>query len=312
MTANRRCAWCAAAFLLTAAAVAPVGSAEDLTAVKALYASASYEEALSKLAAIETAENANEIEQYRALCLIALGRVSEAERSIEQLLARDPLYEIPEAAVSPRLVGLFRDVRQRVLPVAAREYYESGKRDFDASDFRAAARQFETLLAILGEVGTAADDPALIDLRRLGEGFLKLSEAAAATPPQGTPQAAARAQGAVADAAAPNSGGAPAAAPQIIYSAADATVVAPIELARELPGYSPPAGFGRQTARGILTVVISEAGTVESARLESPISPLYDRQLLSAAQKWRFRPATKDGTPVRYRTSLEIVLLPRS
>jgi len=49
----------------------------------------------------------------------------------------------------------------------------------------------------------------------------------------------------------------------------------------------------------ILEAVISENGTVESARMLRPADPDLDSLLLAAIRQWRFRPAKKDGKPVR-------------
>src|SRR6185436_11386770 len=73
----------------------PAGAA-DLTAIKALYASASYEDALSQLRGLEGDVDADQIEQYRALCLIALDRTQEAERSLEEIVVRSPMFVVPD------------------------------------------------------------------------------------------------------------------------------------------------------------------------------------------------------------------------
>ena len=36
----------------------------------------------------------------------------------------------------------------------------------------------------------------------------------------------------------------------------------------------------------------------------------YDPELLEMAKSWKFKPATKDGVPVRYRTTVEVRLGP--
>ena len=70
-----------------------------------LYASAAYEDALTVLNRVpETsrpAEEANAIAQYRAFCLLALGRTSEAERAIESVISREPTYRPTVSDVSP-------------------------------------------------------------------------------------------------------------------------------------------------------------------------------------------------------------------
>ena len=51
-----------------------------------------------------------------------------------------------------------------------------------------------------------------------------------------------------------------------------------------------------------MELVISKQGRVEQVRLTSPTKRMTDMLLLSGAKTWKFQPAMKDGTPVRYRT----------
>jgi TonB family protein len=63
---------------------------------------------------------------------------------------------------------------------------------------------------------------------------------------------------------------------------------------------------GRSPATGVLEVVIDQRGRVSSARLATPMHPLYDERLLSAARRWEYQPAMKDGKPVPYRKVIEV------
>ena len=49
-----------------------------------------------------------------------------------------------------------------------------------------------------------------------------------------------------------------------------------------------------------LEMLVSESGRVERVRLQSARSTLHERMLVSAAKAWRFRPAVRDGVPVKY------------
>ena len=82
-------------------ATTPAKPAGDLAAAKALYASGDYEEALNNLSAIKADDSVDEVEEYRLLCLLALGRTAEAQRSLERLVTRNPLFKMSEADVSP-------------------------------------------------------------------------------------------------------------------------------------------------------------------------------------------------------------------
>jgi hypothetical protein len=278
--------------------------AADLSAVKALYAEASYDEALKELDALEPATvDLNQVHQYRALCLLALGRTRDAERSLEAIVARSPLYRLDEAQVSPRLVGMFRDIRRRALPDTALERYGKAKAAYDLKQYEVASGMFREVLAIVADPDAAGEAATLADVRQLADGFLGLSNAALAAaappPPPVTPPPA------------PEIAERP--APPAIYTAADGSVIAPVEIVRSLPRWMPqPGQLANVSRRGVLEIVIDEQGSVESAHLQRPIFPSYDPVLLDAARTWRFKPATRNGTPVKYRKALEIVLNPAS
>src|SRR5690349_23745994 len=100
-----------AAALVMTAAIIPARAAGDFESAKALYAAASYEEALTSLDQLEGNADPIQVNQYRALCLLALGRARDAEAPLQKIVAANPLYMLPSAEVSPRLVDLYRDVR---------------------------------------------------------------------------------------------------------------------------------------------------------------------------------------------------------
>ena len=139
-----------------------------LAVARDLYASARYDEALAMLNGVRQQESANpvnlrSIEQYRSLCLLALGRGSEAEAAIAVVVASDPMYQPTETEASPRVRTAFSEVRQRQLPDIARTRYASAKSAFDRKDYQSAEQQFRDLLRLI-------DDPdmggRLGDLRR--------------------------------------------------------------------------------------------------------------------------------------------------
>jgi TonB family protein len=278
-----------------------VSAATGMASVRELYAAASFEEALTRLAAIEEHVAIEQAEQYRALCLLGLGRASEAQQSLERMVVANPLYTIPDAEFSPRLISMFREVRKRLLPAAARDLYLEAKTNFDGKRYGPAALQFRELLAVLGDSDMAEQADGLRDLRLLGEGFLKLAD--------GELAAAKRASEPATAAAAVRPPEAPRAIP--IYSDGEAGVVAAVELERRLPAWNPPAAIARIEYRGLLEVVINERGLVESAILRRPVAPSYDRPLIDSVKFWRFQPATREGVPVKFRKTFEIVLSKR-
>ncbi len=63
---------------------------ESLQQVKALYASAAYEDALSMVGRLQATGRKPEFEQYRVYCLVALGRTAEAEKAIASVVVEHP------------------------------------------------------------------------------------------------------------------------------------------------------------------------------------------------------------------------------
>ncbi len=276
----------------------PGGASGDLATAKALYASASFEEALTHLSTIKSGAAPETVEQYRALCLLGLGRAEEAERALERIVASKPFHHLSDADVPPRLVDMFRAVRKRVLPGHAKTLYAGAKAHFDAGAHGNAAREFSTLLSLFDDKDLAAEMAPLADLKTLAGGFLALSNAALLPTAGPAPRPAA-------ELPAPDPG--PPAA--VIYSIENTDVVPPGDIERRLPPWDPTNRVAAATARrGVLEVIIDEQGRVESATLRAPVSPYYDKQLLEAAAYWKFKPATKNGQPVKFRRLFAIAL----
>ena len=89
------------------------------------------------------------------------------------------------------------------------------------------------------------------------------------------------------------------ASPGRVFSVADHDVAPPRLLRAQV---STPLFVNGGRATNVLEVVISETGRVEQVRLRSEPQRLTDVQLLSSAKTWEFEPASRDGSPVRYRT----------
>ena len=73
---------CLVAIVLATTSISAGQVIDTLVKAKALYAEASYDEALAVLKGDEGAE----AYQYRALCFIALGKTQDAERAIESMI----------------------------------------------------------------------------------------------------------------------------------------------------------------------------------------------------------------------------------
>lgn len=67
-----------------------------------------------------------------------------------------------------------------------------------------------------------------------------------------------------------------------------------------------PASPTRSGESGLVEVVVSATGTVESAKFLSTPLNVHESMLLSAVKAWRFRPAMRDGRAIRFRLTLPI------
>jgi protein TonB len=139
----------------------------------------------------------------------------------------------------------------------------------------------------------------LSDLRTLASGFVDLSAAAAAPPPEPkkpepTPPAA----------PAPAS-----VAPKEphVWNADEPGVTLPVALRQDIPRV-PTTIAAQARQRGLLEVVIDEQGRVTNLAMRLSIHPMYDPQLLAAAREWRYKPASVDGVPVKFRKVIQITV----
>ena len=297
-------------WLLVACLECALGAAgqDTLARAKDLYGLAAYDEALAILNRLhETASPvvSSEVAGYQVLCLLALGRTDDAQKGIEALVKADPLYRPSESTMSPRTRVRFDAVRRELLPTIVQQAYDKAKAAFDRKELPVALVEFDRVVALLDEPGLA-DVQNMADLRRLATGFRDLSKAAVADVPA-APAAASANMSAPAVAAPP-----PAPDPARTYTGDDAGVVPPMVVSRRTPVWQPRNEIEkRREFRGVLDLVIDEAGDVTSAVLGKNIHPAYDRELVDTARTWKFRPATKDGVPVKYRMRIEIRLGPR-
>ena len=281
-------------------AQAPLDTARDL------YATADYEKALALLDDLisrEIGPTRQEAELYRALCFLALGKRDDADRAVETIVQRDPLYRAPED-IAPRMRTAFGDAKKRLLPAIIQQHYNAAKTAFDAKDFGTAGEGFQRVLDAINDpdMKNAASQSPLVDLKTLASGFRDLSVQAVPKPP---PVAAMLAT--------------PPPVPQVqaqsqvvsasrIYSSLDSGVIPPVAIMQEFPKYP-----GRVPTGGILgavEIVIDQTGAVESASMQTPVLSGYDNMVVSAARAWRYQPARVNGQPVKFRKSIRITVVP--
>ena len=303
---------CGGGFLIIALVLSQkaVFADDSLASARELYASAAYEDALAMLGRLNMKElpsnDGRVADQYRALCLLALGKTAEASQAIEAVVSADPAYKPTDTEVSPRVRSVFSDVRRRLLPGLVQQRYAQSKAAFDRKDYKSASAGFAQILALFDDpdLAGAAGKPPLSDLRVLSDGFQQLSLQAMPAPAP-APVAAAALPAVAPAKPAPQ---APAVDVSKIYVADDVNVVPPVVVRQALPPFS---GVIQKPLVGTMEVLIDETGKVASAVMRSPVEMNYDRQAVLAAMAWRYRPATINGTPVKFRKFIKVSLAPQ-
>ena len=274
------------AFVLVAASMAsPLAAQDVLQRVKDLYASAAYEDALSAVGKIDGGGGSSlETEEYRIFCLVALGRMNEADQAVESMLTSHPEYRPDSAQASPRIQSLFSQVRRRVGPALVKRMYQQGRAAMDRKDREEAVKQFEGMLRV-------ADDPdirgdaAISELKELGSGFLELSKALPAKPK-------------------------PVEAAPAASAARPSVIVPPSVIQQKLPPWVPDPVSRATEFRGAIRVQISAEGRVINVELIRSVHPAYDQALLRAARTWLYEPAKKDGVPIPSEKTVEVAVTP--
>jgi hypothetical protein len=280
------------AFIAIPAQVSAADS--SVAAARDLYASAAYDDALVMLnglaGSVKATDERQSIDLYRTLCLVALGRSSDAQGAIEAMIARDPLYHPASDELSPKLQTAFSETRRRLLPSIIQKEYADAKAAFDKQDWPAATAGFNAVLKGMTDpdIALIAAAPPLSDLRTLAGGFRDL--ALKSTPPPAPPPAPM-----------------PTHPVRAVYSADDGFVIPPMAIQQKVPRYP---GNVLKEVTGVVEFTIDETGAVQAAAVRMSIDPGYDSLLISAAKKFQYQPAKVDGKPVKYLKRLTITVSP--
>jgi TonB family protein len=75
------------------------------------------------------------------------------------------------------------------------------------------------------------------------------------------------------------------------------------------PEYSPAARIAGVQGTVLLELVITEVGRPESLGIARPLGYGLDENAIECLSRWRFKPATKDGRPVKFLATVEIKFL---
>ena len=90
-----------------------------------------------------------------------------------------------------------------------------------------------------------------------------------------------------------------------LFDSSDVNVTPPVTLRLRVPTLADPAS---SETVGVVEAIVSATGEVEKVKLLSPPESIHQSMILSAIKTWRFRPATKDGQPVRYRQLIPVAI----
>jgi protein TonB len=345
----RRSALGAGLVAILASAPTLARAQDDLGGAKTLYVNASYEEALTLLdrqtEAATTPTRAAEVQHYRALCLIALGRTPEAERAIALAVASDPFTAPDTSELSPRVAAVFATTRARLLPDVARRVLAEGRQLLQKGDAKFASERFAAVVTLLSEPGLKGR-AELDDLTLAANALTELAKAQIAAAPAAPvapaptvttavstpapPAATASSAASATTTAAPAPAGARTAPPSTTVlrppgSAAEAAKATPstavavagnfqvaVPISQALPRWQPENSVvARAGFSGAVRVTIDATGRVTGAVMERPVYPPYDRLVLDAARNWTYKPATRNGQPVPSERVVEIQLRAR-
>ena len=140
------------------------------------------------------------------------------------------------------------------------------------------------------------------DLRTLAMGFRDLAKSAAEPPKPAVTESK------------PSATTAPPPAPvkpaePVVYGAQHSDVKKPVAMAKPMPEWRPASQTEQKMVfEGALEFIVGEDGRVVSVRLLESVHQSYDPALLKTAMSWTFKPATRNGVPVRYRYAVSIRL----
>jgi len=268
----------------------------SLDDAKKLYEAASFENALAVLGELDAEAGASQDAfEYRALCLVALGRSSEAQAVVDALVAKAPAFVPTADDISPRFVTLLNDARRRLLPDITRRLFNDAREQFRAKNQVVARQQFEQVLRLTDD-GSWAETNEAENLRTLASGFLELVNATV-KPADDTLSTAAESRSSVAESR--TLPPATAIAVPIPPPSQRVKLQPPVAIEQGMPKWRPTdAVTAQRHFTGAVRVRIGTDGRVTSAEIEVATDPAYDKQLLEAVKSWRYRPGHRNGEPI--------------
>jgi hypothetical protein len=253
--------------------IPPTPPATHPATVGGLEAPAAIDVARSRWA-VESGD-ALELAERRASALLASGLGHEAAHAFDSIVMRSPLHRLDSTRSSPEALAALRSSKRVLLPALARRHYEEARTAFNSGDFNRAISEGESASTLLNDDDL---DAAPGDLRAAVTDVVALASAARVS------------------------------VEERIYTIADPDITPPAPLGRQLPATRPP---GTSSPTGRLEILVGRAGRVETVKLYTPSNGYHDRMIVSAAKAWHYKPALKNGKPVRFNLVM-LINLPQS
>jgi hypothetical protein len=194
----------------------------------------------------------------------------------DAIVLRDPFYQPDPARMNVEALSAFRNSKRTILPAMARRRYLEARAAFDAGDFTLAITEGERAMTLLNDLNDMDGGAGTADLSADVTNLLTLSSANRTLEEEK------------------------------IYTADDTGVTPPRPLGRQLSLASMSRVSLMPTGR--LEILVGRSGRVETVRLETPVNGYHDRMLVSAVKAWHYRPAIRNGRPVRFSLVMTIRL----
>ena len=91
-----------------------------------------------------------------------------------------------------------------------------------------------------------------------------------------------------------------------LFDSNDVNVTPAVTIRLKLPTVADDAVWNENV--GVVEAIVSASGDVEKVKLISPPESVHQAMILSAIKTWHFRPAERDGLPVRYRQLIPVAI----
>ena len=83
-------------------------------------------------------------------------------------------------------------------------------------------------------------------------------------------------------------------------------IAAPTAIATPDPEYSEEARKAKYQGVVVLWLIVDQNGNPKQIKVQRPLGMGLDQKAIEAVQRWKFQPATKDGTPVAVQINVEV------